>query len=906
MTRVLAGPAVYALFFLSGISGLVYQVVWVRVFGKVFGNDVYSAATVVAIFMCGLGAGSYAFGRWSDRRYRSDPLAPLRAYARCELAIAGLALALAALLPHLETISAPLSAYAQGRDGWFALTSASYALRYAVAVVLLTPVTILMGGTLTLLIRAVVGHDLALAGWRIGALYAVNTLGAACGAFASDFALIPQLGIFRTQLVAIALNASAGMGAWLLARAGGRVSPPAVATLAPDRGMAGAAAGPGLLVGTGSALFLSGFAALGMEILWFRFLTSAIGAYRSVFSLLLTTILLGICFGSLLGGWLHRRYGQPVKLFALAQTGFVLASLVALASFDFDSAGAFVRGLEATYPSATSSERLVYELWFNLRPILYVVGLPSLLMGLGFPLANAHVQQIASDVGRRAGLLYLATTLGNVAGSIAAAFVLLPRAGLQASVWVLALCAAVSLLPLRWSAGEQELRLAGRRLPVFVCCMSLLAMALVGWSALPANRLLRMPRLSVEATGGRPAKVLAASEGVNESIVVIEIADRERILYTNAHPMSATNTASERYMRLLSHLPLLQLESPKRVLVICFGVGNTVHAASLHPSLERIEVVDLSRNVLRQAPLFAATTGDVLRDERVEVFVNDGRQHLRMVEPASFDLITLEPPPITFAGVASLYSREFYALARSRLVPGGFMTQWLPVYQVPAETTLALIHSFLDVFPHSVLVSGNDRELILIGVNGERNEFDLERVRRKLSGNPALRDDLERIGAASLTELVGTFVAGEETLNRVIRNVPAMLDDRPLTEYSKRSSLYAIHIAEQIFDPSGIAAWCPHCFEVGRPVSGLETLPAYLATLAACYQTKGFQTYSSLGPAVARGSGGPLPVVPGQKAALRENPYLQYVFYPPCAFESPDAASTASSPSETSRPRGGS
>ena len=140
MTRTSSALAVYAVFFLSGISGLVYQVVWVRIFGKVFGNDVYSAAAVVAIFMCGLGFGSYAIGRWADRRYRADPLAPLRAYARCEFAIAGLGLALALLLPNLEAISAAVSDYVRGRDGWFELTAASYAIRCALAVVLLTPI----------------------------------------------------------------------------------------------------------------------------------------------------------------------------------------------------------------------------------------------------------------------------------------------------------------------------------------------------------------------------------------------------------------------------------------------------------------------------------------------------------------------------------------------------------------------------------------------------------------------------------------------------------------------------------------------------------------------------------------------------------------------------------------------
>ena len=885
MTRTLGALAVYAVFFLSGISGLVYQVVWVRVFGNVLGNTVYSAAAVTAVFMCGLGVGSYWIGGFADRRYHGDPRVPLRAYGACELAIAGLALVLALVLPRLEAFSAAVSAYELGAEGWFELTAGSYALRFALAVVLLSPITLLMGGTLTLLIRAVVASDVSLAGWRIGALYGLNTLGAAFGAFATDLALIPNLGVFRTELVAVGLNLVAGVGGWLLARslsispAKARPAPASQRVSAPEP-----AAGRRLL-GTGAALFLSGLAALGMEILWFRFLMNVIGSYRAVFSLLLTVILLGICFGSLLGGWLHRRWGRPVTFYMLAQTGFVLVSLAGLAFFDMESASKSLRGFESAYGSATTLQQLFYQTWFNLRPILHVVGVPALLMGFTFPLANAHVQRLEDDVGRRAGALYLANTLGNVTGSLLVGFVLLPWLGVQVSVALLALCAAVALVPLHWSAREGEELSSRPRLPVFAPCVALLAAALIGWSALPEYSLLKRPKLTIEQTGVREVTALSVSEGINETIVVIEVPGVERRLYTNGHSMSSTHIMSQRYMRLFSHLPLLHMDSPRRVVVICFGVGNTLHAASLHPTVERLEAVDLSRNIIRHSRFFAETNGDILDDERTKVYINDGRQHLRMQEPDSVDLITLEPPPINFAGVASLYSREFYELARSRLVPGGFMTQWLPAYQISEDATLALIRAFLDVFPNSVLLSGYERELILMGVKGDSIELDLEALRRKLAANPALRADLERIEASSPTELLGTFAAGSATLERATGDAPSVTDDRPLMEYSIRAHLHETRIPAEIFDVSGVQAWCPTCFDAGRPVPGLETLPAYLETLAACYRDEGFRTFSIFDPYGSRRSAGPLPEVPGQAAALRQSRYLGRVFSPPCSFE---------------------
>ncbi len=207
----------YLLFFLSGVSGLIYQVVWVREFGNVFGNTVHSASLVVAIFMLGLGAGSYIVGVWADRRYAERPNSLLRAYGVFELLIAVMGIAIAAVLSHLGEISALISSYTREPSGWYALSTTSYVARAAIAIVLLTPITLLMGGTLTLLIRHLVRRDLAVSGWRIAVLYAVNTAGAAAGALLTDFALVPAYGLWGTQVVAVVLNAFAGVGALYLA-----------------------------------------------------------------------------------------------------------------------------------------------------------------------------------------------------------------------------------------------------------------------------------------------------------------------------------------------------------------------------------------------------------------------------------------------------------------------------------------------------------------------------------------------------------------------------------------------------------------------------------------------------------------------------------------------------------------
>ena len=344
-----------------------------RVFGNVFGNTIHSASLVVAIFMLGLGAGSVIVGVWADRRYAVRPDSLLRAYGIVELLIAGLGFAIAAALPHLGEISALISLYTQEPSGWYVLSAASYVARAAIAVVLLTPITLLMGGTLTLLIRHLVRHDLAVGAWRIAVLYAVNTAGAAVGALLTDFALVPAAGLWGTQVVAIALNVAAGGGALFMtfrlpafalratARSrrslGGGGKPEATGTVRRKPGAATSRKGrrgrqPALVEPAlatpepritnhdsrialiAVAVILSGFAAMGMEILWFRHFTMLLGSFRAVFSLLLAVILIGIGAGSLAGGFLHRRTGRAGELFMLVQGLFVAFTLAGVALAD--------------------------------------------------------------------------------------------------------------------------------------------------------------------------------------------------------------------------------------------------------------------------------------------------------------------------------------------------------------------------------------------------------------------------------------------------------------------------------------------------------------------------------------------------------------------------------------------
>jgi len=826
----------FVLFFLSGISGLVYQVVWVREFANVFGATIQTTSLVVAIFMLGLGCGSVLVGRWSDRRYQHAPDSLLRAYGIAELLIAVLGGAVAIVLPRLHALAAASSSYVRDSGGWFELSALSYIARGAMALGLLGPSAFLMGGTLTLLIRHRVRDDVERAsGWKIAVLYAVNTVGAATGAFLTDFALVPSFGLTNTQLIAILLNVIAGAGALVLAR----TSIPARKEARADVRLPEASGSPQVLyplAWTSLALVLCGFAAMGLEIVWLRHFTLLLGGFRAVFSLVLTIVLVGIGAGSLFGGWIDRRTARPAQALMVVQALLVITALIGLGWTSVEALDAHRRAIAPTLAALTPLARWFTELWYNARPMLIEVGVPALLMGCSFPLGNAVIQRTERAVGGRAGALYMANTAGAVCGSLVTGFVLLPVFGMQGSATALTLAALLAIAPLylgaRAGGGATTTSAMAAFVPVVIA-----AVAVIVWVRLPADYVLGRS-LARPSEGER---LLTLREGVTEVIGVTEAPGRGRGLITNGHPMSSTALLDQRYMRALAHIPLLSMPAPTQVLVIGFGVGNSTQAATLHPSVERVDVADLSRDILGHAGFFLDANKDVLNDPRVRVYVNDGRQHLAMQPAAAYDLITLEPPPIAHAGVGALYSREFYELARSRLKPGGYLSQWLPAYQVSPETSLAMVRAFIDVFPQCVLLSGTQAELLLIGANGARIELDPERVARALDQAPGVAADLRRLDLGSVTEIVGTFVGSAETLARATRESPPASDDRPLQEYGVRSAIGSATsgVPASIFDLAAAASWCPRCFDGERATPIVAGLDTYLALLDSAYRAPG-------------------------------------------------------------------
>jgi spermidine synthase len=839
-----------AIFAASGASGLVYELIWVRQFGTLFGSSVYSAAVVTAIYMCGLGFGAWAVAGFADRRFLADPVAPLRWYGRFELAIAVLAVLVMIAMPQLARVAATASSYQVGAHGWLWPSAWSALVRYGCAALLLLPITLLMGGTLTLLIRFVVAGDLSRVGWQVGLLYGVNTIGATLGCLATDTMLVPLLGIRAAQAIAIggSLFAAAGAG-WLARRSS---APPCSAAAAPI--------GEVRFAWLALALAAAGFASMAMQIAWFRQLSAMFGSFRPVLSLLLSVILVGIWLGALLAGRVSGRAFAPAA-FAIALAGFALSALAGVALLRHD-ASTF-----AVLPSPGTADGAPWLTLYArlLGQIAWVVGPPALCAGAAFPLANAIAQGHRDHVGGRAGLLYLANTVGGVFGSLAAAFAFLPRLGIQWIVTAVIASALVALLGL-WRAvaarSPEE-----RSTPVVAASAAVVLLSLVVWRLLPGDFLVRRSLPLAPDASGRG--VVAIHEGVNETLAIVANPGPSLGLITNSHGMSGTSFANQRYMSAFVHVPMLLDPGIANVLVMCFGVGNTARAALLHPQVREVEVVDISPDVLGHARYFESANGRPLDDPRVSVYVNDARRHLLMKDAESYDLITGEPPPITHAGSVNLYTREFFALLHSRLRVGGFATYWLPLWQVGEDAARAIVRAFLDAFPGAVLLSGYGSELILVGRKQGSIEIDPERVMRRQDELPALREDLRGLELAGVDDLVGMLAATAPTLERATHGAAPLRDDRPLLEYALRALDSKPRIPSDLVSVDDVDRWCPRCFTGALDAASQVRLRGYLEVIALYYQSDAFRAEGAWPPHPAAA------LSAEARRAVADHPYLQ-------------------------------
>ena len=772
------GPLSFLLFLfgLSGAAGLAHEVAWSRALGQVIGGALPSQAIVLGTYLFGLGAGA----AWAGRRDGAVP--PLRLYALLEIAVA----AWGFLAPFLARAAVLLIETAGPRcpDG-----APIEALRLLVAALVLLPGTFAMGATFPVAVRA------APAGrGRRGAalLYGVNTLAAAGGALLASFALLPLLGTRRTFFAAALVNLLAGLAALA---AENRLSRAAAADgvprdPAPRTRPESQAREPGPAWSwIPAAGFACGVAGALMQFGWTRAMALAFGSTIYALGLTLAAVLAGLGTGPLLVARMRERTPRDAAASAAWIAGAagllllpVLGSLPAL--------GMRLSRIFEQQPIAALA------LQFAAAAILLLV--PALAQGALLPLlidasldpgrhdsnrAGRALEAAPDDrtaAARSAGRIYAASTWGTVAGFLLAGFVVVPGLGAR-----LTLAAASGLLlAIGWLLVPRPLR----RAPLFAA--PLLLLLLPGWDrgAMSAGGFLYGP-LYRAALGGTGAPAGAALEQAvaRRGRVVFEREDGDGLTTVREAPggtlslqingkTEASSGADMPTQLLAGHLPLLLRPEAREVLVIGLASGVSLGAVERHP-VRRIRVLEIARGVPQAARLFSGPNRGALDDPRVALVVDDARAWM-LARPDRYDAIVSQPSNPWVAGVANLFTTEFYRLARGRLGPEGLLAQWVQAYRIRPDDFRSVVRSFLEVFPDATLweESAGGGDYFLVGGPGKA-PIDLEALAR------APRDAWDDLGDAAGRGPIGLlsrFVAGPDAL-RAFASGAALHGDDALT-----------------------------------------------------------------------------------------------------------------------------
>jgi spermidine synthase len=752
----------YVLFFLSGVSALIYELVWQRLLHLVFGVSTLAVSGVLAAFMGGLALGGLLFGRVADRARR-----PQRSYALLEAAIGATALLVPVAFGFLTDAYVSLHLWLQPGPWGGAL------LRFGLAVLVLLGPATLIGATLPFMARLALSRRGQLPA-TFSLLYGVNTLGAVAGAALTGLLLLRCLGMQQTLYLAAGINAVIALAAFVLReeRAEITTEADAVDVLKPML-----TTGPRLRV-PASVLLLcavaTGAVTTGLEVAWTRIL----GIYTSnsayAFALVLSVLLLGLALGGLLQSLWARWSGDPWRRLALCQ--WLLAAVILGTLPCLHTAPAW---LERYCDGTSAMPVFLAELGLTAS----VLFLPAVLMGLSFPLLVNGLASVPEQFGQRLGRVYAGNTLGCVAGAVLTGFVLIPRLGLQTTVGLfVAGNAFVGLIA--WGAVRRS-RLA------LVVPVAVVMMLTAGWHWLPGALFLKGP---VE----EPRHLLYYAEGNNGTVSVIEEPTGIRQILVDGQPVAGTSETSILDQKMLAHLPLLLHPCPQRALTVGFGSGGTSHSMTLHDI--DVDCVEIERAVPAASEHFHSENHDVRQHPHFRLIEDDARSWLR-VAPQRYDVIVTDCTNIQYKSNGDLYTVEYFRLMRDRLGPQGVAAAWVPANGIDGADLKTLLRSFKSVFPHTSIWFMNPLPtdfLIVVGTP-EKLDVDLDQLRQRMAV-PAIREDLASMGLSDPCRLLYTFMTAGADLDRYLGDGPLHTDDRPILSYTTYGATFRTTISGNLLD----------------------------------------------------------------------------------------------------------
>lgn len=765
--------AVAICFVLSGMTGLIYEVLWARMLGLVFGATTLAVSTVLASFMGGLALGSTLAARFAARLKR-----PLRIYGLLEIAIAVYALLVPWLFRLVDHVYA--SVWQQLHPNFYIFSLWRFVLSGAT---LLIPTT-LMGATLPVL-TAVLLRSKVFKSTSVTRLYTYNLCGAILGTIIAGFFLLPALGLFKTIYLAALTNVLIGLFALLLDR---RKAVAIAETSANDSDTAGSHSHHDQpVVDNGIRFwflcaFVSGFVTISTQVAWTRVLTMVIGSSTYAFSIVVALFLIGLSLGAYEIGRKVRSQDLRRSIFKLELgTGAaLLASLWVINQIPWLLVNF---GLK----SNVGSWRGLLTLQIICAAILIL--LPAYLMGTVMPLVLVWASKASSSVAvGLVGRTYAVNTLGAIGGAFCAGFILIPKTGTRFTItFGAALCFVIAGFAFPYASRAKD-----RDLAKALVAGGTAVMVLFAFVAAPR---LNLDELSIGAYDSLVRVLARSRKPASDKDAAKKGEERHELLLYEEGPTSTvsvrrdwditslaingrTNASDGEDMStqvMLAQVPLLLAPSIRNGLIVGFASGVSA-GAILQSPIESVTCVELEPATVKASRFFEHVNNRPLSDSRLHLVIDDARTYLRG-NPERYDLIMSEPSHPWVPGVANLFTQEFFQLGRQRLNDSGVFVQWLQIYQLSNENLRSVLATFHSVFPHVMVfrVGGNakGKDLILVG---SLSALTLDRIAERMS-DPRMSAELARVGMKTEAEVRAWYVCDEKRLAPAVAGAVINTDD---------------------------------------------------------------------------------------------------------------------------------
>jgi len=741
MTKILC-----LIFFFSGASALVFELLWFKLSGLTFGNSVWATTIVLCSFMAGLALGNGLAAFWGHKIRL-----PLRLYAFLEIAIAVTGVALVIVFPSLTKYFAPLFRSFSDHASIINL------LRAVIAFTLMLVPATAMGATLPILVKALYAKNPNF-GRVLGVLYGWNTLGAVAGVMAGEIFFIKWFGIKGSGIVAASFNLFAAAMAFWFSKKHVILG----SSLEKGDNLSFFSSFSFMSAKILTASFLSGFSLLALEVIWFRFLLLFFAPNSWNFSVMLAMVLSGISFGGLFASkWFKIRPEAQNQLVPILFLNGMIVTVLYYSSY------------YALYYFNTfkESDRICMVALLLIFPV-------SLISGVIFTMLGKLLHGVMKVTTSATGFLTLANTIGAMLGSPFAALIFIPVIGIEKTFFLVAFL--YGIIAIIMMDRKQFIQLKRINLSQSVLAISfVISLCLFPFDTMN-NRFLEITCSPFEEKYGE--KKVATRESATETIQYLQKDIQGEPAYhrllTNNYSMSATTLIGKRYMKLFVYLPVAIHPEPKNALLVCFGVGSTAKALVDTKGFEHIDMVDISRDILDMSEVvFRNPEENPVNDSRVKTHIEDGRYFLLTTEK-KYDLITGEPPPPKMSGVVNLYSQEYFQLIYDRLADGGIVTYWLPVYQLKVSEAKLILKSFSNVFKDCSLWSGAGLEWMMVGVkNPQKPVSDMDFSRQW--NDPVVGSEMRSLGFQNPESLGALFIASYQRLRNWTSDSLPLVDNYP-------------------------------------------------------------------------------------------------------------------------------